>query len=537
MPTPANPSSETVTLTINGRQVTVRAGTNLIDAAAAVGIHIPHYCYHPGLSVPANCRICQVEVEGQPKLVFGCRTLAQDGMVVHTDSPRAKEHQQLVQEFLLCNHPLDCPICDKSGECRLQDYYMEYGRYQPVMLENKYKKHKAVPIGPTIVLDAERCILCSRCVRFCDEVTKTSELGLFHRNNHTEIGIVPGTVLDNPYSGNLVDICPVGALGDRDFRFKCRVWYLRHTPSICPGCARGCNIVVDHQTQRHHIAGGARIMRLRPRFHGDVNGHWMCDDGRYDYRWHDEDRLLSAAVRGEGLQREASLAEAVAAVRDRLRAENPGAWTAVLSSELTNEDLFVAKRLCEALRIEDVFVAAPPQGVEDDILRLADKTPNTAGARALGLAVDEDGARLRGLLASSGRHVWVFQHDILAGHPGDTQPAFATLIYQGTNLCATSLAADIVLPTATCFEKDGTFANAAGRVQRLWQAVPPLGDAASDAALLQRIGQALGVALPEGHPEELFEVLAASEAAFAGMSYETLGSHGLPLATPVEAGR
>ncbi|NUP89885.1 MAG: (2Fe-2S)-binding protein, partial [Candidatus Sumerlaeia bacterium] len=373
------PAPKMVKLTINGQEIEVREGTNLVDAAEQLGIEVPHYCYHPGLSIPANCRICQCEVEGAPKLVFGCRTPAKDGMVVHTDSPKAKAAQQLVQEFLLCNHPLDCPICDKSGECTLQNYYMEYGQYQPVMIENKYKKHKATPIGPTIVLDTERCILCSRCVRFCDEVTGTSELGLFNRNNHTEIGVVPGQALDNPYSGNLVDICPVGALGDRDFRFKCRVWYLQHTESICPGCAKGCNITVDWQTRRRHIAGGARIMRLRPRFHEEVNGHWMCDDGRYGYGWHDENRVTACAVKTAGVQSEVLPREAFDAAVARFLAVDRQAWTVVVSTFLSNEELFLARTLfAEGLGVR-VAVGPPPVGVEDALLRRADKSPNTAG--------------------------------------------------------------------------------------------------------------------------------------------------------------
>ena len=232
------------TLTIDGKPITVEAGTRVIEAARRLGIEVPFYCYHPGLTIPANCRICMVEIEKFPKPQVACYTECQDGMVVRTDTDKIKETRRHILEFLLINHPLDCPVCDQAGECWLQDYYLRYGLYDARFYEEKVKKPKAVPIGPNVMLDAERCILCSRCVRFTDEISKTSELGIVNRGDHSEIAVSPEKELDNPYSGNVVDICPVGALTDRDFRFKCRVWYLQKADSICPGCARGCNIEI-----------------------------------------------------------------------------------------------------------------------------------------------------------------------------------------------------------------------------------------------------------------------------------------------------
>lgn len=514
-----------VTLRINGKSVTVPEGTNLVDAAETLGIHVPHYCYHPGLTVAANCRICQVEIEGQPKLAFACRTPVADGMVVHTDSEKAKAKQQLIQEFLLCNHPLDCPICDKAGECRLQDYYMEYGQYQPVMIENKYKKHKAVPVGDTIILDTERCILCSRCVRFCDEVSGTSELGIFNRNNRAEIGVMPGREIDNPYSGNLVDVCPVGALGDRDFRFKCRVWYLQTTKSICPGCAKGCNIIVDHQSKRAHKAEGARVMRLRPRHNEDVNGHWMCDEGRYNCAWHDVNRLRGASFRSGESVIEQSVGDALAIAVERLSSSDASTWAVVLSAGLTNEDLYLARRIfAEKLGIKAVFIGPTPEGSSDDLLRRADKNPNTAGAKALGIATEVPDL-------ASVKNVWAIGHDVIANVPGLANRSLDTLIFQGTNICATSDAAVVVLPSATCFEKEGTFTNEDGRVQRLWQAMLPLDESLSDLEMLQRIGQALDVELPAGRAGDVFDALAASESAFSGLTFDGLGEQGALLKT------
>ena len=273
-----------VTLTIDGKQVTVPEGTTVLQACEQVNSPVPFYCYHPGLSIAGNCRICLVEIEKTPKLQISCYTRVADGMVVHTNTDKALKARQDVLEFLLVNHPLDCPVCDQAGECWLQDYYMAYGLYNQKFDEQKVKKSKkATRIGPNVVLDQDRCILCSRCVRFCDEVSKTGELGIFNRGDHAELDVFPGKPIDNNYSGNVVDICPVGALTDDDFRFKCRVWYLRSTQSVCPGCSMGCNIEIHDNREREvrpHVAGGARIMRLKPRFNPEVNKWWMCDVGR-----------------------------------------------------------------------------------------------------------------------------------------------------------------------------------------------------------------------------------------------------------------
>ncbi|HTL48707.1 MAG TPA: 2Fe-2S iron-sulfur cluster-binding protein, partial [Verrucomicrobiae bacterium] len=280
-------------LTIDGKEIEVPAGTRLIEAAKKCGIDVPFYCYHPGLSVSGNCRMCLVEVEKTPKLQIACHIQAADGMVVKTQTEQVLKTRQHVLEFLLLNHPVDCPVCDQAGECWLQDYYMKHGLYNSRLGEDKVKKPKAVPLGPTVMLDAERCILCSRCIRFCDEVSKTSELGFIQRGDHTEIAVAPGKELDNKYSGNTVDICPVGALTDRDFRFKIRVWYLKEEDSICNGCSRGCNIQVHYNLDRPQHGKGERVKRLKPRFNERVNKWWMCDEGRYGYKYHDRNRITA----------------------------------------------------------------------------------------------------------------------------------------------------------------------------------------------------------------------------------------------------
>jgi len=233
--------AENVTLTIDDQKVQVPEGTLIIEAAESVGIHIPRYCYHSGLPVVGSCRMCLVEIEKAPKLQPSCATPVAEGMVVRTRTPATLRNRRFVLEFLLANHPIDCPVCDQAGECELQNYYMDHGRYDTRHNENKTRRKKAYPIGPHIILDQERCILCTRCVRFTREVSKTAELGVMDRGHRSEIDVFPGVELANPYSGNVADICPVGALTDRDFRFKCRVWFLGSANSICPGCSRGCN--------------------------------------------------------------------------------------------------------------------------------------------------------------------------------------------------------------------------------------------------------------------------------------------------------
>ena len=263
-------------VTIDGKELDAPDGINLIQAAEKLGIEIPHYCYHPALSVVGNCRMCLVEVEKAPKLQIACNTRVTEGMVVHTANERVKRAQGSVLEFLLINHPIDCPVCDQAGECKLQDYYMDYDR-QPSRfpLAKKNHKGKAIDIGSGVMLDQERCVLCARCTRFFDEVTHTSELAIFERGDHNRIDIFPGREVDNKYAGNVVDICPVGALTEKDFRFRMRVWYMHRTPSVCGGCERGCAIDV------HHHRG--KIYRLKPRYNPEVNRFWMCDEGRHAF--------------------------------------------------------------------------------------------------------------------------------------------------------------------------------------------------------------------------------------------------------------
>src|SRR5213076_1281528 len=520
-------------LTINGHAVEVPPGTNRIEAARKIGVEIPHYCYHPGLSIAGQCRLCMVDIEKTPRPTIACNTPAVDGMVVLTETDRVKETRKSIMEFHLINHPLDCPVCDQAelhdrlahlinhpldcpvcdqaGECWLQIYYMQHGLYDPRMRDEKVHKPKAVPLGPHVMLDAERCILCSRCVRFCDEVTRTGELGIFDRGDHSEIGLFPGTELANKYSGNVVDICPVGALTDRDFRFAVRVWYLERATSICPGCARGCNIEVHVNRRRPHHNEGRRVARLKPRFNADVNKWWICDAGRYGFKAvDDKTRLREPFRREDGTVTDASWDEAIAAVAGALGRYAPDEIGVLASPRMPNEDLFALRRVLERRGIRRVAFRVPPavDGDQDEILIRADKNPNARGAELLGL--DGDAAAL--LAAVRGRQVkclWIFGHDLLAsawpqalvlGALG----AAETLVWVGANANATSERAHWVLPAAAWVEREGTYTNFEGRVQRFRAAVEPLGQALPEWDILGRVLQALGVEVSAPRAERWF---------------------------------
>jgi NADH-quinone oxidoreductase subunit G len=530
-------------LTIDGKEIEVPAGTNLIEAARRLGIEIPHYCYHPGLSIAGQCRLCMVDIEKAPRPTIACNTQAADGMIVHTQTDRVKETRRSIMEFHLINHPLDCPVCDQAGECWLQIYYMKHGLYDPRMKDEKVHKPKAVPLGPHVMLDAERCILCSRCVRFCDEVTHTGELGIFNRGDHSEIGLFPGADLTNKYSGNVVDICPVGALTDRDFRFQVRVWYLDTTKSICPGCARGCNIDVHVNRRRPHHAEGRRVARLKPRFNEDVNRWWMCDEGRYGYGFVDAPtRLVQPLRREAGMMREVSWSDAIAAVADAL-GRTPADQTAIIASpKLANEDLFAIKALAEGRGIRQIGFRVPPRepGDEDDFLIRADKNPNTRGAELMGLDGKVDSI-LNEATARQVRSLIVFEHDLFDSgwRDGDIRAALEavdTLVYVGTNASATSERAHLVLPASSWVERDGTFTNFEGRVQRFRPALGHLGEAMPTWEIVGRILAATGAPSNATRAEHWFRALAAAVPAFAGLTYQTIGDQGAMTAqAPAEA--
>jgi NADH-quinone oxidoreductase subunit G len=521
------------TLEIDGQSVTVEDGLNLIQAAERLGIEIPHYCYHPGLSIAGNCRMCLVEIEKAPKLQIACNTRVAEGMVVRTQSDKVKHARAAVLEFLLINHPIDCPICDQAGECKLQDYYMDYDRQESrFALEDKVHKNKARDIGPLIMLDQERCILCTRCTRFLEEVTGTGELGVFQRGDHCAIDLFPDKRLTNAYSGNVADICPVGALTNKDFRFRARVWYLDHTASVCTSCATGCNIDI------HHRRG--EVLRFRPRHNPDVNQYWMCDEGRLSYkRLQGEGRLLQPVVRDGEAWAVRSWDDARALLRRRLAeivaTHGAGAMAGIVSAQATNEEIHLFARLMrDALGAQVATLSwSPPDATRDDFLIDADKNPNSAGLRALVPTASD----LEQLLAQarSGvlRGLVLLRADLHAARGSELLDALGESLefvaVLDTHFGPTAEIGDLLLPIATFAETDGTFINRAARVQRVHEAVAPPAQAARGWQLLsQLIGDVTGDAVPVD-ASAVFTELAAAHAAFRQLAYSRLGDQGQPL--------
>ncbi|MBI4483845.1 MAG: molybdopterin-dependent oxidoreductase [Acidobacteria bacterium] len=532
--------AEKVHCTIDGRTVEPRRGQTILQVADELGIYIPRYCYHPGLSIAGNCRICLVSVEKAPKPQIACYTQVQEGMTVWTHNEAAQKARRGVLEFLLVNHPLDCPVCDQAGECWLQDYYMQFGLYTSRLREDKIKKAKAKVLGPAVILDAERCILCTRCVRFCNEIAGTHELEVFQMGAHEELGTYPGVELKNPYSGCVVDICPVGALTDRDFRFKARVWYLSEQKSVCPGCATGCNIRVHFNQKRTHHALGKRVMRLKPRYNPHVNDWWMCDEGRYGYRWIDEGRLLVPQKRRDGTYVDLDWDQALSDVASGLRAvmdkHGPSSVAVLPSPQQTNEALYLVRRLfAEHLGVRHVDFWIPPatQGYHDDFLIKADKNPNSAGARLLGLFPRDGSPAAEEFLLNHGplKALYVFRHDLLGRYGEEAlRPLLGNLellVYQGTNRNATSRRADYVLPSAAYMEEHGTFVNFKGRVQRLFQCLEPLAQSLPDWKILVRLAVLLGLELGHSGQEEIFLDMAREIPALDGLDYAALGDQGV----------
>ncbi len=519
-------------LTIDGKEIEVPAGTTVIQAADKLGINIPRYCYHPALPVAGNCRICMVEIEKMPKMQIACYTPVADGMVVHTQSQKVLDVRKTVLEFLLVNHPVDCPVCDQAGECKLQDYYMDHGKYNSRLVDVKVKKEKkAFSIGPTVMLDQERCILCTRCVRFTDNISKTHEFGVFDRGDHSQVDVNPGTQLDNNYSGNVVDICPVGALTDKDFRFKCRVWYLEKTKSVCPGCSMGCNITVEWDKSRPHQNKKARTMRLKPRLNPSVNDYWMCDVGRYNYKSIDEKRILYPQIKDAVVTWD----QALETVANTVKAANPGHVGVLASAQLTNEDLFTVRKLFkDTLKVNQIDYKVPePAAHGDNFLLKADRNPNTAGAAAIlqdtvGLQTIIEKAKNGGLDV-----LYVFGHDLIKLFGKETVEKIAKsvklFVYQGSNINETCAYAHVILPSAVYAEKHGTFTNCQKRVQQIWPAFAPIGEAKGDWEILSLLSEKVGTPVRYKGSQEVFNEITRSLAPFAEMSYEMIADQGMIL--------
>jgi NADH-quinone oxidoreductase subunit G len=415
---------------------------------------------------------------------------------------------------------------------------MDHGAYDPRFDENKTKRKKAFPIGPHVMLDQERCILCTRCVRFTREVSKTGELGIHDRGHRSEIDIFPGKQLDNPYSGNVADVCPVGALTDRDFRFQCRVWFLGSTPSICPGCSRGCNIEIHYNERFNPRYHERRIQRLKPRFNPDVNGHWICDEGRYAYRAIDAaSRLKNAKLRRDGEFHPVTWDEAIdrsaGELKQILNKYGPEGVGVLASPQMTNEELFILGKIFhDQLRVGNVFYHVSPKEPvsSDDFLITSDKNPNSRGAEALGWTDSGADELLRACAEGRIHYLYICHHDLTAGYdPELVKTALGKVdfvTYQGSWDQMTASLADVQLAAAVYAEKEGTFTNLQGRVQRIHTAVAPLGDSLIDLDILKRLSAALELPLPPTRAEEVFRTIEQEAAPFSGMSYEGLSNGG-----------
>jgi len=540
-------------LEIDGKPVEVPAGMNLIEAARLLNVEIPHYCYHAGLTVVGSCRMCQVEVEigGRKSIAIGCNTKAADGMKITTKSEAIHKLRRSVLEFYLQHHPLDCPICDDAGECDLQNYYMEHGLHDSrVTLDEKKHKHKVMDVGPTVVLDSERCVLCSRCIRFCREITGTAELGIFNHGRDNELLTVPGKQLDNDYSGCVVDICPVGALTDKNFRFKRRVWYMKRTASVCTGCSRGCNIFVDWEIDRRYKDPERRIQRLKPRYNRMVNEWWMCDAGRYSYSAVDApNRITAPRVNVQGNGHVPSVDEILTRAAEKIQAaikkQGAGSVAVLASSASSNEDLYMLNRLfIDKLKVQniDVTFGFEKPGKQDELLKRADQTPNRRGALELRIKSSGDGQGGDELLAAAVEGefdvVIVVRHDLSAALSekdlAKLRKNAGYILYLASHDNGLAAIADDVLPMAMWAERDASYTNFQGRVQRTHKPFDPRGMAVSEWELWQSLGQKLGHTSPFDSTQAVFNALGESFEGFKGLTWESLGGGGKMLSNAPE---
>lgn len=511
------------------------------------GEHIPHYCYHPKLSVPGNCRMCLVEtgapkmgpdrkpelgpdgypiINWSPRPAISCALEVSEGMAVRTHSPLVEECRKGVMEFLLINHPLDCPICDKAGECRLQEFSVEYGHGGSRFDEDKVKKPKHVDIGQHIVLDDERCILCSRCIRFMKEVAHDDVLGFVNRGGHSTLTVHPGKRLDNNYALNTVDICPVGALTSKDFRFKMRVWFLKETKTIDVNCGTGCNILIGSRENKIH--------RITPRQNEEVNSYWMPDSHRLNYKYIErEDRLTQPHVKTEQRLLPSTWHEALETAAQNLRQTAPGSIALIASGRMTNEELFLTQRLIKTLSIE-LFDIRPRTQSGDGFLIANDGNPNTQGAQLLGITGATPGANLSAIDAgiASGKItslICLHENAVTCGISEVLLASLKNFIVLDILPNTSTRLATILLPGSASAEKRGSMINIKGRLQRLHQALQPPGAARDDweilSDLLRLITGTPGPTLIEG----IFSEMAASTPALTGLSLGKIGDLGISL--------
>ena len=448
--------SEMVNITVNGIQMQACKGSLLIDKLLDENIHIPHFCYHQALGKDGNCRMCMVEIEGQKRPQIACDTPIKDGMIVKTTGKNIEKVRRDILELELINHPIDCPTCDQAGECKLQDYYMESGFYESrINTDSKNHARKRIDLGSNVMLDQERCVLCTRCVRFCANITKTHELGVINRADHSVIGTFPGRPLSNPYAMNVIDICPVGALTNKDFRFKQRVWFLESFDAICNGCSKGCNIYVDHRKEKYK---DEQIFRFRPRVNREINGWFMCDEGRLSYKNESENRFETPLVN----KIETSLNTIIANVFKELSTNKNILF--VLSANLSYEEMLNVKNLASKLnaKISGYSPDTFDESFADDYLRTNDKTVNRRTFKEL--EIDETKEHFETTLNSSSLIVIVEN-----SYFNDNLKLLENkkVISLFSHNCSTINHSNIAIPVASFYEKSGTYTNKEGIKQKV----------------------------------------------------------------------
>lgn len=496
------------TFKLDGKDIPFEPGETIIRAAQKHGIEIPHYCWHPGLSVAANCRMCLVEVapppgqrpmmldvlewdatvgdyvaKKKPKLQPSCQVAVVEGMDVRSDSSEhVRKVRRDVQEMLLLDHPVDCPICDQAGECKLQDYWLEHGQFKKRMTDEVVHKPKAVVFGPTIVYDAERCIVCTRCVRFMAEVAKDPVLSKRERGDLGEITVAPGRKLEGNYTLMTEHVCPVGALTSLDFRFKARVWFLRTVKSICQGCETGCNAQLDYDPRYD------KVLRYRPRENGDVNGYWMCDEGMLSHHRAHEGRVTEARIAGK----KTSLEKALAAAKARLSGASKGSVGVVLSAQHSLEDNWAFRELGKVLfGATRVYVTGRASGVADGILMRADKNPNSAGVKQVEPEAKGFSELVDDIKAGSVTHVLALGGEAPA--TDDALRTLAALVVVAAHDGVLASAAHVLLPAASWAEASGTYVNFKGMRQLAEKAVNPAGASLPAWELAAKLATALGL--------------------------------------------
>jgi NADH-quinone oxidoreductase subunit G len=486
---------EVVNVTIDGKSAQVPKGTNIIEAAKTLGVDIPHYCYHPHLSIAGNCRMCQISVKGQPKMTIACNTQATEGMEVatHHTSKDVADAQAATLEFILINHPLDCTVCDQAGHCKLQDYHFDYNARPSRFLEEKVHKIKALPLGPNVMLDGERCIMCTRCIRFCDEITGTSELGMLNRGDQSVIAVSPGRELDNPLSGSVVDLCPVGALTHRQWRFNTRIWFTKQTETICPGCSTGCNVKVAERD--------GKVVNVKARRNDAVNKEWLCDEGRYGFeRFLPANRISGSYKNTQGTQESAQLADVITSLKGTLKT-----LTVLLSPDLLVEEYYLLRQLLNrATSVGRGVMTSYRRSVSQvaEILVSPDYASNVTGARVVGLIAEDCDSDYRDILQKIRRkeieNILVLGDRAIA--PQDIDEALLEglsaarvsvgVLTDGDSKLASSLG--FVVGGRSVLEKSGLLINGKRRLQYTQGVVAFPEGTVPDWRLLGLIGEAAG---------------------------------------------